>query len=472
MFKLKSRHMFILAAILIVIFLAGCGRKECEKDAECPTQKCFAASCVQNECVQEPRANCCGNGIKDNNENECSCPEDYGECEGEQGSYLEKFCRSAKDECAFDVKDDKISRATVLHTKDLAGFSISVKAAYDKPFNVDRSVFNAEIELLSKKDSIISPKITKIELIGKQKSQSSILGSYEIKRDLWANGFKFEAPINVQYGLSDKEEKTDIYLQISYEYKEKVGAEIKTKSGFYEKLVESRAVLLDPDKKLSCNPRVDCDDFNECTIDSCADNTALCSHETISSCCGNFVCEEGEDKAGCASDCGPCEGPISQNLQYRLSGDKCLVERANSQQQIKTATKTLTFFTIGLKTTYTVPFDVTVDNLDVEFSLDNFDANSVQLPLKITKIQALHRDLLLGETSQNVMLSSKGDTKKITVPILYDVQGFEEESDITLKIDYTYSQIKSADVLEQKSGSFTADVAQKVTFVKTSDKNE
>ncbi|KAL3788808.1 hypothetical protein HJC23_006261 [Cyclotella cryptica] len=52
-----------------------------------------------------------------------------------------------------------------------------------------------------------------------------------------------------------------------------------------------------------CNEDSDCDDFNECTTDSCHSN--FCTVSDISSnCCGNGVCELGELSDNC-TDCGP-----------------------------------------------------------------------------------------------------------------------------------------------------------------------
>jgi len=47
-----------------------------------------------------------------------------------------------------------------------------------------------------------------------------------------------------------------------------------------------------------------CDDSKECTRDYCSENTGLmCVHQPIRPCCGNGVCESGENKDSCAKDC-------------------------------------------------------------------------------------------------------------------------------------------------------------------------
>ena len=61
----------------------------------------------------------------------------------------------------------------------------------------------------------------------------------------------------------------------------------------------------------SCDPAtgcvsdpIDCNDGNPCTIDGCNPANGLCVNEPISSCCGNGVCEPGEDSCACPIDCG------------------------------------------------------------------------------------------------------------------------------------------------------------------------
>ncbi len=44
-----------------------------------------------------------------------------------------------------------------------------------------------------------------------------------------------------------------------------------------------------------------CDDFNQCTLDVCKEGS--CSHEALSPCCGNSICEQGESTESCAEDC-------------------------------------------------------------------------------------------------------------------------------------------------------------------------
>ena len=47
-----------------------------------------------------------------------------------------------------------------------------------------------------------------------------------------------------------------------------------------------------------------CDDGNECTEDSCGENTGFeCVNKVIKPCCGNSNCEKGETEVNCEDDC-------------------------------------------------------------------------------------------------------------------------------------------------------------------------
>lgn len=75
-----------------------------------------------------------------------------------------------------------------------------------------------------------------------------------------------------------------------------------------------------------------CDDNNACTVDTCNDGT--CVNTITDNCCGNFVCEEGEEQK-CAADCGPfeLETPpcatdkcwIPQGLMFDVSATKGII---------------------------------------------------------------------------------------------------------------------------------------------------
>jgi len=56
------------------------------------------------------------------------------------------------------------------------------------------------------------------------------------------------------------------------------------------------------DACFDCLDDGDCDDNNDCTVDSC-DSITGCINQSISPCCGNGICEAGEDCNICPNDC-------------------------------------------------------------------------------------------------------------------------------------------------------------------------
>ncbi len=51
---------------------------------------------------------------------------------------------------------------------------------------------------------------------------------------------------------------------------------------------------------------ISCNDEDSCTMDHCSSSTSYeCVHDTIVPCCGNNVCDDGENYELCASDCLP-----------------------------------------------------------------------------------------------------------------------------------------------------------------------
>ncbi len=49
---------------------------------------------------------------------------------------------------------------------------------------------------------------------------------------------------------------------------------------------------------------IDCNDGDPCTTDSCDPATGSCVYDPISPCCGDGICDTGEDQCSCSADCG------------------------------------------------------------------------------------------------------------------------------------------------------------------------
>src|SRR3989338_8316155 len=113
-FKIKFKFLlFVVASFMLLALINGCAKPvECKIDSDCEKRTCSVASCVDNKCKYSTVQNCCGNKIKESSEdgkvgNSCTCPEDYGICEGKakvqvggrtyDAEYLQYICKN--DEC-------------------------------------------------------------------------------------------------------------------------------------------------------------------------------------------------------------------------------------------------------------------------------------------------------------------------------------------------------------------------------------
>lgn len=80
-----------------------------------------------------------------------------------------------------------------------------------------------------------------------------------------------------------------------------VGERVNVPVGIVEVPVESA-------KEVSLACPASCDDLNFCTTDECVNG--VCVYTRVVPCCGNGVCEEGEE-GSCGVDCAPSESPQS-----------------------------------------------------------------------------------------------------------------------------------------------------------------
>lgn len=451
-----------------VLFLAGC-KGQCRIDSDCPGKPCYDVSCQERECVQTSVPNCCGNARCEKGEDACSCQVDCGRCEGKEGKYLEKLCLD--NQCQVGLDRAKIQIQSLTHSKDLTGFKINVLASIDQPFDVDMSTMYFEAEMTDRKENVEMPKLSKVQVLAKSNRQEVILGEKDFNRPFWNIGSKISDKINLHYPFEKKENEVEAFIRVFYEYTEKIGGERKIRRTQYDKTLGSKMIFVNPDRSYSCSAAKHCNDNNDCTLDSCVEDSLLCNHELIPNCCGNYQCEENENKANCPMDCGPCEGTLGRYLEYRQDSDgSCMLgfKTGVLQPVVLSKTKALTDFTLTMKSNFKQPLDVGKENFTVEIILDDYDPAKIQMPITLTRIQLLDSKTVAGEEEKDLRLLALGRKVEASLAISLPMTDVEAEKDMTLKVYYSYNEIKGTNRVELRTGIIEDPLGQKIVFVRTS----
>ncbi|MAG07985.1 hypothetical protein CMO89_00785 [Candidatus Woesearchaeota archaeon] len=148
-------------------------------------------------------------------------------------------------------------------------------------FNVDisssgvkRYILNIENSILYKKN-VISKSSEKIQFSKRSLTQQSL-------------------------ELHDKLKPGDYELEVKIYYDNKV----KTATSAFRIKGETAEEETTPEEGLEKECPLSCDDSNDCTEDSCGEETGFkCSNTLIIPCCGNNLCEGGETERNCETDC-------------------------------------------------------------------------------------------------------------------------------------------------------------------------
>ena len=210
-----------------------------------------------------------------------------------------------------------------------------------------------------------------------------------------------------------------------------------------------------------CNSRVR-EDYSsystKCLDIDCVNNK--CEIDVITNCCGNKRCEAnaGENKCLCEKDCGKCSGKgelkvgsrtyDTEYLEYSCNKDnECVL--AIDESLIRgidlTHDRGFSYFKIGITSSLDQPFNIDSSKFKVKIQLEDTDENLV-LPVTITSLKIVERELMIGEKEFDGALSGVGDFFIESIPINEDcMQNVEEEKRLSLVIDYTY-------IIEEKTG--------------------
>ncbi len=179
--SLKSLFLIILLAGIIA--LGGCSseKKDCSNYGDQYHIYSYNKDTGKCELIRVIKKGC-GNGIIEEDENACNCPEDVNlndpehGCSGTKGDYLNKECKNKK--CVLVPNDNVVETTKTLNIKD-SYLNFIVEITADKPYITNSfkdSIMKIKINLFDTKEGISDVKIEAIRVID---SYSNLLGSSE-----------------------------------------------------------------------------------------------------------------------------------------------------------------------------------------------------------------------------------------------------------------------------------------------------
>lgn len=227
--------------VLGLIVLGSCAKPECRTSADCGQRTCFLSKCEDKKCVYDLQRNCCGNRINDSIENgkpgnQCTCPQDYGKCEGkgrikigsrtEDAQYVKYFC-NVDSQCVLGVDKKDISPQNFLDTINPGFFKASSIIKYSKPFDAAKDHFEFAITLDDAgKDLVLPVTITNVKLFFSSEFSRTELLIAEKETNAVLNGVGDKAvlniPINLNYRPQELEENGGLRYALDYVHKKKV----------------------------------------------------------------------------------------------------------------------------------------------------------------------------------------------------------------------------------------------------------
>lgn len=233
--------MFLFLAVILII-VSSCAKSECKASSDCLSKACSLSKCENKKCVYVEQKNCCGNEVKEGIENgkpgnKCTCPQDYGKCEGkgkiqigsrtEDAAYAHYYC-NADDQCVLGVEKNDVTPQSFLDLINTGFFKASSVAKFNKPFEISKDLFEFKITLDDiNKDLILPIRITKVKLLYNSggSSRSELLIADKSLDDI-LNGIGDQViittPLTLNYKPGQLEEIGSLRYIIDYSYTKKV----------------------------------------------------------------------------------------------------------------------------------------------------------------------------------------------------------------------------------------------------------
>lgn len=406
--------------------LAGCLKKTsssssgCNSNDDCPA----CQECVSKKCKVDKDSICCGNDeCQPHQENECTCPRDCGKCESSD-EYLRKEC--VDDTCASTINLDGVRKKSQAMNTKIGSSEISFIPSFDDPFILGHSKFNIRIKA-DKLEDKTELDIKRIKIYEKEsKSRKVLLAERDLGQKIYTINTEISEDFvleiergNIETGETLKETK-DLEIEVIYDKNQiNYKGKLVSSTGDFAKDVSDVDFVIPPTTE--CN-KEECTDDNKCTNDACTQLNGYnyCMHEYITKriCCGNKVCEQGEDKCNCPFDCGDCEYDYGEFIHYRCNSDmECVptIDESEQEEITKVFNPSVGPFKFRAEVIYKQPFNIE-DSLTLELMLLQIDDNVVLN--EILSIELIDSGVdLLGELEfDDERFMDVGDT------VVYDIE--------------------------------------------------
>lgn len=240
--KWLTLSLLFIVSIIVSIIAISCSKPECRANSDCASKKCFSSKCENDKCLYYYQSSCCGNklmeGIEDDKPgNKCTCPSDYGRCEGrgkvkiglktEDAKYLHYYC-SNDEQCVLGVLESDIFHENFLDTMTSGFFKASSIVKYNTPFDIKNDAFEYTINLEDVNKNLAFPiELKKIRLmLNSEAAAEMLIAEQELGSDSSLNdiGDKvvIRVPLNLGYKPREIEQAGTVRYIIDYTYTKNV----------------------------------------------------------------------------------------------------------------------------------------------------------------------------------------------------------------------------------------------------------
>lgn len=438
---LTKKLVIFLLLFSLALALSGCKKAECEFDEECEKPH-FDGKCADDKCTFTPKPGECGNTKCEKGENECTCSEDCGSCQGTAGKYLVKSCLN--DQCVGDIPSQKQTPTVLTSEATNAGDKIRITTDFPSPFNIKRDVVKFSFFISTKNN--FNHVLKSIELSGVADKRPVVLGQKSFNRPIWDVGKENEITEELILDFQTKAmegEMKDLEVTFVLNYDVKSGTKFFPKTqNVKTKLKDAKFIWVQPSANYSCP---DCEQRTGFQTVCGAQTNFFCTYQPTAGACGNNVCDTNENKCTCVGDCGVCQGETIF-FEAGCADNKCVYSLKSTvvQESVKKFDdRKLSIFNLQNNYNYMKPFNINTDKFELNFNLVEVASPDVSA-IKIETVRLLEGNEEVASASVKKELA-KGRPVKVDLRIT-SLPVKEEEKSLNLRVDYSFTKAGKADL--------------------------